>query len=202
MKRTSDTLEVAHVPGLEPEEQPARRVIGSEAEVAIGSAPANARATPLRLPVRITDEMSVAEATAALGTRCALCRHWRRDEWSRLRRVWSDPSNHVGAQLLNTMRGQLLGLDLAQLPELSALDNGPESPDVEHALASLGICTALTEIIGEAIVTAAESACPKEEGPKGEDLSKCFKPRMRSDDTRRAFSTLYDSIMKIASGRR
>lgn len=203
MKRTSDTLEVAHVPGLEPEEQPTRRTIGVEASLDVGKGPQDPNARRAgNVPARITHEDTAAATTGALGTCCGLCANWRTDEWTKLRQRWAHPGNTVGAELLNRVRGELLGLGDARLDmrQIAALENGPELLDVEHALASLGICTALTEITGEAIITASESACPNDTGPRGEDLSKCFVPR-RDRDTRRAFSKVYDEIMFKAQGR-
>jgi hypothetical protein len=182
---------------LEPEEQPARIVRGLEAPVKVGRGPFDPEARSVgTIGGALTEETDAISAAQHLATRCALCVNWRRRDWQRLRVAWSDPSNHAGAEILNRIRGELMTQEHAGAP---GMDNGPETLDVEHAIAeAIAICGPLTEIEGEVTLTFYSGGCPTHDA-HGRPLQPMFAPA--GAEGRRASTRAYDSILRMAQGK-
>lgn len=190
MKNLGERIDIGHGARaddgtkLEPEEQPVRRVIATEAEAKHGDNVVGAIRT------NITADMTAIEAAAILSQPCHLCMHWRPDEWpAARRRLESTPE---GLADLNRMRAALLGSGSA------GLANGDEGFDVEHALAHgrIGVCKALSDLFRDDMLTEREATCPSQ-GPNGETIPPLFVAKR--GDARRASDSTRDSVLRTAS---
>ncbi len=203
MRAKADLLQVQsarHAPDgrvQEPEEQPARRVqvLDGGAPVALGKGPFDPERRPIgSIPGYITRETTAGEIATVLGTRCSLCVHMDSAWWQRLREKWGAPdASAVEKRYLELFRVQAI-------EKLTGGDARAEA--VEEAMASLGVCRALTEVYREEVIVTSDpfSGCLSHPGPHGEDLSRLFTPR--DAEARRAAAKAKDDVMAMALGRR
>ena len=175
---------------FEPELQPVRRTMISEADASAGGGPENG-ARVGTLPLAITSEMPAFEAAEMLAKTCHRCAYWRPDVWPEVRRTME--STPEGRASLNQVRAAMLGLGAAVIPEM---DNNDDPSDVEHALGAAGVCEALSSIFGDYMVTMPGATCP-ESGPGGEPLTDLFRPRA-GGEARREAARVRDEILFTA----
>ena len=169
---------------LEPEQQPVRRTIFTDADAKHGEdAVGNLRAS-------ITADMTAVEAAALLAQPCHLCGHWRPDEWPRIRaKMEATPE---GLADLNRLRAAYLANGGA------GLEDGNDGYDVEHALAHgrIGVCKALTDLLRNDTLTDRDACCPDVDGA-GNPLPPLFVARHGGEA--RAVDKTRDEILKLAS---
>ena len=186
--------------GLEPEEAPARRV--QELPLEISLAPAlpdvemrhgrPALNFPGAIPIvkkamPVTSEMTAGEVAQLLRERCARCVNFRNDLWQSTKRVWE------GAPLENSRR---LGLTkmVVQLARTTC-ETTPTELDYARAnrdLEGWGVCSALSEERKDLVIVHPEACCPD-----GIDYY-----RDRDLPMKREASAAFDSIMRLAQGKR
>ncbi len=201
MKIKDEKIAIRHEPihedgtPVEPEEQPAARVIESEVEASerggqvIGA-----------LPAQVIIEGTAGAIAAQMRKLCASCVHFKRARWQKFVRAHDSlTASLADRELINSVRGQLLMTGNAEVTEMHVTDHPENDFDVEHALMSLGFCEALTEHKKEQIVVHPLSSCPIEvaspERPDG-----FYKVRNR--DAEREMSVAYDNIMQTAAGKK
>lgn len=194
MKILDDKIHVGHGyrddagQPLEPEEQPAARVIESVAEVDAGKhaqtvADALGHAPAMRM--RVTQDMDALGAVEYLSRQCCLCRWWSVEAWDRDRRQLAQSGD--GRRFLDGIRAQVLALD----PKLASAADGDDP-----ALNGIGRCAALSDLASAPIYTHPQACCP-ESGPGGEPLDDLFRPR---DGATREPDKIRDRILGAASG--
>lgn len=193
----SDILKVRHVPftekgdKIEPEQQPAARVITTDSEV-------NTRdgRTVGSLPTQIITEMTAGDAAESMRSKCFQCKNFDVKAWDRLRLFWGNSSNKEIFEKLNKVRFALLTMRNEEVARRSTGIDGDF--DVEHALRQMGICQPLTELNRDPIIVSPISTCPDEvctpENPRGLFVAKDKDHAMMGDSA-------YDKIMRMAVGK-
>jgi len=168
---------------LEPEQQPVRRVIESEASVTVGEA-----VLPQTIPLMVTAEMEAREAEALLSSQCQFCVHWRQDEFRKDR-------GGIARIDLDRMRAQ--ALDCAEIENVNLSDEQIATAD-PILDAVIGKCMALSSLCTpEPIYTHREAGCPSSL-PNGIPLENLFQP---IPDAKRIKSAVRDRMMRRAQGR-
>lgn len=197
MKNLGDRIDVAHGvreddgTKLEPEQQPVRRTIATEAEATHGDNVAGG------MTAAVTIDMDAAEAVDVLAHTCQRCANWRPEEWPSVRRQLA--ATKEGQDTLDRVRAQILGL-----VEIDEDDLTQGSTIVEHVMATFGLCGALTEIesaiskVYAPIITFPTATCPSNDSA-GRPLPPCFTPR--AAEQRREVNAVRDSILSAAQGR-
>ncbi len=175
---------------LEPEEQPARRVLITDTQAkdqhgnVLGA-----------MDTSIVLESTAGEIAEGFRSFCSQCKHFDPDAWAKIRRAWSNPL-HPEHKALNFIRSGLLQTRNAQLRDMHAGQDG--DIDLEHAVALLGICHPLTEIKNDVIIVHPLSCCPDEvKGPSSPDG--LFEDK--SKDAEKRGSAAFDLLMRKAQGK-
>jgi hypothetical protein len=182
---------------LEPEAQPARRVIDVKGNVQLSGGQQLGDTIPTRFVVEGDDTVTWAKALMGL---CKRCIHFDNPSWRR-HIAENEIADAMEDRLeLNKMRAYLMETQSIELQDAHASMDG--DMDVEHALHSMGICRAMTEIYRERCVVHPLGGCPPADqpGPHGEDLSKLFKPR--DAEAVKSGASKYDAILRAAQGRK
>lgn len=195
MKTNSDQFQIGrgardeHDQKLEPEEQPVRRILTSDAKMDagdLGDAIEAQQGRSLSVPLSVTAEMIALDAIEMLARQCHLCVHWRRDEFQREKKILE--ATAVGRRDLDVMRAQAIdcGADVPENVDLSEAD---------PVLAIMGKCMALSDLARDSIYSHPQACCPAN-GPGGEPLPLLFKPRSERDEM-----AVRDRILNAAQGR-
>lgn len=187
---------------VEPEQQPAARIIETEAAATLrGSGAAGTDGQKVgALPARFIFETTAGEAAQKVRTLCAGCKHFRRKAWNQ----FVDAADSPGApmerrMLINEVR---FAIESQQSEEVRAMhtvetEAGPEM-DVEHALRSLGFCGALSEHKKDQIIVHPLGSCPTEVATK-ERPHGFYEPKSLAHE--RKANIEYDNILKTAAGK-
>ena len=178
---------------LEPEQQPARRILTTDAAISLSGS----GATGQSLASEISVEGEALEWAKAVCGLCHRCLHFDQDGWRKYLRHVAAAGSLDERNMINKIRAYLVTTSNA---ELQSIHSGNDGMDVEDALNSLGICRALTEIFNDMTVLHFKGGCPPEEkrGPKGEVLHNLFSPR--DAEAEKANVSNYDRIMRAACG--
>lgn len=147
------------------------------------------------------NEKPAGEMAQDMATRCALCQHWRQDDYQR--HLVSISDTRDGQEQIERLRGMLLGLrkpnenpddDLA-----SEVISTAKSIDPHDLIAvniaiknDFGICAAFTESLGMVSISPYYGGCPEGDAR--------FKVRDRG--TRIVASARYDQVLRLAQGRK
>src|SRR3990167_1588919 len=165
MKIKSELLSIRRYPVMpdgtpvEPEQQPAARIIESEANANLRSGE-----TVGKIPVRFIFETTAGEAANQVRRLCRGCKHFKRKAWNRYVEENDSPLAPMEArQVMNEIRFALQNQQSEEIVNMHTVDT-PDGPDfdVEHALHSLGFCSVLSEIAKDQIVQHPLSSCPPE----------------------------------------
>ena len=149
MKIKRDVLQIASgamaVDGtkLEPEQQPARRVVTVDAPVALGQGThgQNVGSMPVQI---VTESQNAGDLAEAMTHLCGNCKWFRNQEWIRdLKNADSPMAPMEQRRAINEIRGALLSTQNANLADMHTGQDG--DLDVEAALHQLGYCKALYE---------------------------------------------------------
>lgn len=199
MKIKSEILQVKHIPyapdgsKIEPEQQPAARIIQAEAPVD------HAGAAVGTMPTRIVVEMNAGALADKLRSMCRSCKHFKRKRWQKLVEAADSPLAPLEERsAVNRVREALLFTDNAKVTDMHTTPHPDNDFDVEHALYSLGICTALTEYKKRMVVVHPLSSCPIEVATP-ERQQGFYEPRSTEAD--RQTSAHYDEVMRAAQGK-
>lgn len=175
---------------LEPEALPAERILVIDAPVRgsidqqIGGA--------IRSSINI--QGTVSQFANGLRTMCAECVHFDPGAWER-RKAQLEGSKE-GVNQLNNMRWALIQEGLGPAEGMHVTQEN--EVDLEHAIAFLGVCRALTEHKRDETYVHPMSGCPDEvctpTHPDG-----FFETR--NYETRRAGDAAYDDVMRKAQGK-
>lgn len=177
---------------IEPEEQLVERVQESAAPVNMQGGGAVGG-----VPLQIVTQMSALELANVASHPCHSCKHFRHRDWRAFVAKAESPLGSLEDRaMLNRVRAFLLQTRNASLAERHLGQDG--GFDVEHAMASLGVCSALTEVEGDMVVVHPLATCPAEvctpDRPNG-----YYEPKDRS--TAREGVSIYDAVMRKAMGR-
>ena len=194
----SDLLKVRHVPfdlkgdKVEPEAQPAARVISTDSEVTM-----NMRGNSVgAIPTQIIAETTAGEVAETMRAKCFLCKRFDSKAWNQIRKLWGNSADKDTFEKLNKIRYALLTMRNNEALSPS-IDRGGDL-DVEHALAQLGICQPLTELNRDLVIVSPLSTCPDnvctKDNPKG-----LFVPKDKEHE--RLGNTAFDKIMRMAEGK-
>lgn len=170
---TKDTIQVASLPGLEPEEQPITR----EVDLPIAVKGSLTGETLGALPAQAQIGGSAGEFAANLRKICGNCKHFDQIKAQKTFLEYSDTPS--GQQELANLRANLLFLE----------------EDPHAAMAQLGYCHAFSEIRKVDVIVHPLGHCPDTSYGFG-DL---FKPIDRAAEARGDHG--YDQIMQQASGK-
>jgi hypothetical protein len=178
---------------LEPEQQTAAHVVQVSIP-ATGSLSGQHRG---EVSGAIIVEQTAQEMALKVAGRCGHCKHFDHANCQNHLRAMDHPGATIEQrQQVNQMRAGLIETQNAALHDRHMGHDG--EMDVEHALASLGYCRVLSEVMNEETVVHPLSFCPNEirtpEMPMG-----YFQPK--DQENARAGSAKYDEIMQRAAGR-
>ncbi|MBU0534563.1 MAG: hypothetical protein KJ887_07250 [Candidatus Omnitrophica bacterium] len=140
----------------------------------------------------VTLEGNALTFASGMAHQCYLCAHFDQRAFRRWKERMELSPDLEDRKQVNFLRAEVLGSGSAAL--------GPDGDiDVEGELMSeFGLCRAIPEIVGDTIIVMKNSGCPTYPGPKGEDLTKCFKPKDRESLTES--DNIRDSILTTAQG--
>lgn len=179
----SDIIEVAKPDLLEPvggarpepEEMPARRVIGVDAD-----ATGNLDGSFLgKFNSAITYEETAGTFAQMSGKTCSGCLHWNPELWRKVYvQKFHDP---VFNKELNKIRRRI---------------HGDDELDDEAQVRAMGFCNAFTEILQDEVVTHPKSCCPST-NQKGEPLPLMFTPRDAA--SKNLVTAIYDKTLRMAT---
>ena len=177
---------------LEPEAQPAARVISTDANVngtnqkALGA-----------LNSEIVLQTTAGEIANGVRRQCFQCKHFDTDAFRQYRRNCEVSPHMDKRREINAIRAALLETQNVRIAERHVDKDG--EMDAEHALQFLGICHPLTEIHSDAVVVYPIGTCPDEvctpSQPNG-----LFTPKSSEADRQSAKS--FDEIMLRAAGKK
>lgn len=176
---------------LEPEAQPAQRVMMTDAAVSMrGSGQIGS------IPTEIVADGTAGEFANAMRSKCFTCKNFDAKAWTQLRLYWGNSSDKDLFEKLNKVRYALL---TTQNPELSRRSEGMDGDfDVEHSVSQLGLCKPMTEMNQDPVIVSPISTCPDQvctpSNPSG-----LYVPKDREHE--RLGSSAYDKIMRMATGR-
>lgn len=184
---------------LEPEERPMeRRLVADGLPISLNTSGPHLTQPPvarLQHDTVVTIEGTVGEFAHGLRHLCASCTYFDNELWMKRKREWETGDISLRKQL-NVLRGMLLESQNATIQEMHR--GADDDMDVEHALNSLGICRALSEIQQDDIIMHPLAGCPDfAHDAHGNSL---YKPKNREMAQRS--TEVYDAIMKAALGRR
>lgn len=178
---------------LEPEQQPAQRVLVTEFDASMQGGPKKGA-----IKGEVVYESTAGQLAAAIRNPCWSCSHFDKVAWKRLHSAWGDPTAPIDSRKqLNGIRAALLETSNAQIIEKSQTQEG--DMDVEHAMGLLGICRPLTEIDGNPVIVSPKGGCPDSvctpSQPDG-----FFRPKDRAVE--RSNASNYDTILNLARGKK
>jgi len=179
---------------IEPEQQPAQRVLVTEF-------PTGMQGTNQQIGAvkgEIIYDVTVGEAAKQARHPCISCRNFDRRAWRKLYIHWSNPATSIEERkLLNGIRTALLETENAKISDRHAALDG--DMDVEHALSVLGVCRPLTEINKDPVIVYPTGGCPADvctpTSPDGLWVAKDL-------DAEKMGSSVFDNIMNTAQGRK
>lgn len=193
----------------EPEEMPARRVI----EV---GAPAHSNQGDYlgQFSTKIVYEDTVQTMAQGMRSPCHACRYWNHEKWEKMYPKWQfDP---LKKNELNNMRHHLMSTQNEQVQTMHSDNEGDF--DTEHAIRSMGVCHAYSEIVRDTMLTHPLSCCPEEMPIPGQfeevilaDGTKVMRPKMekapflfldKNMDTAKFGLAIYDKVMRLAVGKK
>lgn len=122
---------------LEPEQQPAVRVVTTDA-------PASGHGTGEHLgsmPAAIEVHDHAQSFAQRMRSLCATCVHFNNKAWQRLKQHWE--TTNEGEQILNGMRAALMETGNVAMHDMMTAEDG--DIDVEHGLSMCGVCEPQTE---------------------------------------------------------
>lgn len=200
MKIKEDLLHITNAPETddgnkaEPEQQTATRILVSESETTTSQG----EPLPGGVPVQILVQSQAGVLANALRAQCGGCKHFDNAAFLTFARKADSPAAPLHLREgMNEVRGALLQTMNASVNAMHAGQDG--DMDVEHALASLGFCHALTEINGgDDVIVHPLSCCPPEVKSDAQPLG-LFSPRDRTSEL--AGQRAYDNIMNKAAGK-
>lgn len=199
MKIRQDLLRVRSNPyddrgeKIEPEQQPAQRVLTTDAEVSMQGGAAVGT-----LPTQIVYETTAGELARAMRHPCFSCKNFDARSWGRLYLRMTDPTAPLDQrQELNAIRAALLTTRNAKLQNRHVSEKEGDM-DPEHALSQLGICRPLTEIHGTPVIVHPLGGCPPEVCTTTEPNG-LYDPK--DTDADRMGSKTFDNVMKLATGK-
>lgn len=175
----------------EPEEQVVEnRIVTSATEVTKGG-----QALDAAFPVHIVTEATAGEVAKKLAAPCGKCKFWDNRWWMKQLKT-ADPLNPLNNHTLNEIRAALIGCSSVDINLLHIGKDG--DLDADHAMGSLGLCRALTELQKEEVLVHSSGSCPKEycspEIPHG-----LWEPRDRDAEKHQA--NVYDEVLHRAQGK-
>jgi hypothetical protein len=196
MKIKDDLLQVTsgvdHADGTkgEPEEQIVRRVLLTDADATL------AGNTVGEIAASVVVDSTVKDFVTAIVQNCASCKHFDHKAWKSYLARAIDPTAPMHLREgLNELRA---GLMMTMNASVHAEHEDEDGMNVEEALASMGFCHVLKEIVKDDVVVHPLSTCPAESrtatNPDG-----YFEPRDRSAEM--AGERVYDSMMRRAQGK-
>ncbi len=175
---------------LEPEALPAEKVLVIDAPVTGSIDQQNHGA--IRSSVNI--QGNVGMFANKLRTMCAECRHFDGPAWERKRALLEGSKEGVAA--LNNIRWELINQGLGPADALHKTQE--DETDLEHAIAFMGVCRALSEHVKDDVIVHPMGGCPPdvctESAPNG-----YFEHA--NAETRLAGDKAYDRVMRDAQGR-
>lgn len=198
MKIKADLLRVRSLPyddkgnKIEPEQQPVQRIFKTESDAGLQGGP-----TVGKIATDIIYETNVGAMAGAMRNPCFSCKHFDRRAWRQLLARWNDPLTPIAErQELNGVRAALLGTKNAKIQEKHVSQEG--DMDVEHALSTLGICHAFTELNSNVLIVYPTATCPETVcGPTQPNGFYVAKDR----DSEKMGSAVFDRVMRLATGK-
>lgn len=141
---------------VEPEQQPATRILGVDGPTSLG-------ATPTGKELTTTVELSDTAGQFAQGFRsqCHLCRHFQPEAAQRVIQAWKAGTldqRHV----LNQIRGALMETQNTRVQE-QMINPQDGDTDVEHGLSLLGLCEVFTELTQDVLFVHPTGCCPEDQ---------------------------------------
>lgn len=176
---------------IEPEQAPARRVLDVSDGIVV-----NGQKTEKELPISVSMELPAGQLAVGLSEPCASCKNFDAKAWKQYRRTLE--STAEGQRELNKMRWAIIGTGNAAIQARHAAPDG--DTDVEHALAMLGVCHPLTDLLGDVTIVYPMATCPGRLPQIDGPIPKMYTPKT-SDDARMR-SKVFDSVMRAAQGRK
>jgi len=174
---------------IEPEEAPAKRVLSMPTTVSPGRATEHGPEVvggPIRTGVTpVAADFAAGELAQEVGSRCAQCAHFRREDWITTYKAWERGSIAQQKTLDRFTFVLARALSQAEEPTLEEL------AEARRQIKEGGICAALTEIRRDLTMVHPGGGCP--------DGMSYYQPRDRA--ARRASSAAYDQIMRAAQGK-
>lgn len=141
---------------------------------------------------------TAAEFASGMAHQCVLCRHFDQQTFRR----WKKEAELSSDMRLRRELAQLRAIFLeSEAHAAFAHNTGPDGDiDVEGILMSeFGICAAIGEITGiKPTFVMKNSGCPTYAGPKGEDMTQCFRAIGREEAA--TADDIRDTILKTAQG--
>lgn len=213
MKIKTELLSIQRYPTMpdgtpvEPEQQPAARIIETEAQAKMRDGGPVIGA----LPARFIMETTAGEAAQKARSMCRSCKHFKRKAWIDYVKAADHPmSNMDHRRVINEVR---FAIEAQQSDEVRAMhtitnpQTGEADFDTEHALRSMGFCAALGEIAKDEIVVHPLGSCPTEQkvGDKMVPIATPERPtglyEPKSLEAEREATKEYDRIMATAAGK-
>lgn len=176
---------------LEPEAQPAARVISTEVGAAMQS---GQKVGGIRAEIVV--DTNVADLSAGVRRMCFGCKHFDNAAWVRSYKKLDRSTDMTKRQAINQIRAALLTTSNAALSDIHA--DGEGDIDTESALAAMGKCQALSENFNDDYIVHPLACCPDDvitaAMPQG-----FFQPRDRKMAAER--SKAYDLLLRKAQGK-
>ena len=189
MKIKRELLQLAHVADgkCEPEEVAARRLYQGSTGVSLqGGAEAGG------IPLQIEAPTTAGEIAAQQQRPCTACAHFDNKCWLATKRAW-ESGDIERRKDLNRIRFAIVGTGNAAISNASEGADG--DLDVEHAVNMLGVCRAMTQANGDAVIVHPLGGCPDTVcGPT--QPHGFFSPK--DSDVERHGAKLYDAVMQQA----
>lgn len=177
---------------LEPEEQPARRILGTHIDANYGQAIVG---KGLRSSVMLYD--TAQQFALEAKSECRLCKHWNKRLWKEVLDEAIASPDPLDQKMLFRMMGDLADSTNPQLQEMQANEEG--EMDLYRGLRFFGACMIQTEMHHSPVFSHAVSTCQHILGPNGERVVDYFEPISHNADVQGA--SAYDRIMSMAQGR-
>lgn len=174
---------------LEPEEQAAARIITADSPMMHGQGLSGKVVGAI--PTQIIADTTAGEMAQTLRHQCRSCKHFDHENWVKILRTKNLSEIRSDHEQLNNLRARLLQTQNASLTEMHTAVDG--DIDIEHAMASLGLCRALTETLQDAVIVHPLGSCPDEvitvSSPHGLYQSK-------DEQAAKEAASLYDLILR------